>query len=492
MVNHIFKLAIFSIFISSFAVNGQSGKAISLDGTNDYGSVTSGTAISGDFTVEAWVNPSSLTGDRCILSTLSGTGQSFSLMLSGTGIISVDLGTGLGWITTVADATGLSMATDTWQHIAVSVTAGTPGSFSIYLNGQLVATGVIMGTPLFSDGTRLVNIGFNPAGAEYFAGYIDDVRVWSTPLSGDDIRTNMCLEITASHANWGDLEYYYTLDDITGNVLGDASPNGNDGVVSGESSLIESGIPTGHVTSIMTTVIPGDEITLTHANGDNITARLTAGTALLMIVYLVNSSPNVTTPPVGLEKITDVNYFGVKLFGSVGGVYEVVYDYEGHPGITVESNLDLVSRANNAAPAWARHSLTPDEAANTLTLGGQTGTEFALGSSNGNALPITLLSFTAQKIDRKVELEWSTASEINSDFADLQLSYDSENWMSIATIEMKGNSQEVVHYNYTDNVGTEELVYYKIRFVYFDGSEEFSPIISTDMGELAEETSLFP
>jgi hypothetical protein len=91
-----------------------------------------------------------------------------------------------------------------------------------------------------------------------------------------------------------------------------------------------------------------------------------------------------------------------------------------------------------------------------------------------------------------VELAWSTAAEINSDFAELKRSYDSKNWISLAEIQMKGNSQEVVNYNYTDYVASEELVYYQLRFVDFDGSEEFSPIISTLMGEQANEASLFP
>lgn len=89
----------------------------------------------------------------------------------------------------------------------------------------------------------------------------------------------------------------------------------------------------------------------------------------------------------GLDQLSQGNYFGVKAFGSNNLEYEVVYNYNGMTGVSDELNLRLCSRENTAALNWVEEgSATLDSELNTLTLGGQTTDEFILGSVGRNTL----------------------------------------------------------------------------------------------------------
>lgn len=68
-------------------------------------------------------------------------------------------------------------------------------------------------------------------------------------------------------------------------------------------------------------------------------------------------------------------------------------------------------------------------------------TEFILGLNGGGALPIELLEFTAKSdLNNSVALEWTTASEVNNDYFELQKSNDGVNFETFAKVKSKGNS----------------------------------------------------
>ena len=72
---------------------------------------------------------------------------------------------------------------------------------------------------------------------------------------------------------------------------------------------------------------------------------------------------------------------------------------------------------------------------------------FAFGTS---VLPVELVDFTAEIVDSKVELEWLTASEINSENFSVMRSSDGKNFEKIADLSAAGNSSSFIHYYYTD------------------------------------------
>ena len=93
-----------------------------------------------------------------------------------------------------------------------------------------------------------------------------------------------------------------------------------------------------------------------------------------------------------------------------------------------------------------------------------------------NTLPVSLLSFTAERTKDNIIINWSTASEENNGYFTIEKSYDMESWNTLATVGGAGNSNEVIHYEITDI--DNEQVYYRLTQTDFDGKSETFNIIS--------------
>jgi hypothetical protein len=100
---------------------------------------------------------------------------------------------------------------------------------------------------------------------------------------------------------------------------------------------------------------------------------------------------------------------------------------------------------------------------------------FTFGSkSAANPLPIELLSFTAKLRDTVVDIFWSTASEINSDYFIVQRSQNFSDTTSIANIDAAGISNSVLDYYAMDSKPLPGISYYRLKEVDFDGSLTYS------------------
>ena len=88
------------------------------------------------------------------------------------------------------------------------------------------------------------------------------------------------------------------------------------------------------------------------------------------------------------------------------------------------------------------------------------------------ALPITLLEFTAEPIDRGVLLMWATGSESNNQGFDIQRSPDTFRWTSIGYVPGLGYSYQRVEYSHLDSQPQDGVNYYRLN------TEEGSDIIA--------------
>ena len=96
-------------------------------------------------------------------------------------------------------------------------------------------------------------------------------------------------------------------------------------------------------------------------------------------------------------------------------------------------------------------------------------------------VPVELLAFTASINNSKIQLLWSTASELNNLGFEIQRSVDNpDNFVTVGFVEGKGNSTEINHYTFTDNPklnGVNQL-YFRLRQVDFDGSFSLSNVVN--------------
>ncbi len=97
---------------------------------------------------------------------------------------------------------------------------------------------------------------------------------------------------------------------------------------------------------------------------------------------------------------------------------------------------------------------------------------------NAIILPIELLSFNAFSNNQKVELNWSTASEINNSYFTVERSVDAENFEIIKTVSGAGNSNSQINYSATDNNPLSELSYYRLKQTDFNGDYSYSKIVA--------------
>jgi len=110
-------------------------------------------------------------------------------------------------------------------------------------------------------------------------------------------------------------------------------------------------------------------------------------------------------------------------------------------------------------------------------------------------LPVSWLTFQGNIKDKKADLEWSTASEINNDYFNVVWSTDGITYTSIGKVEGNGNSTSVNYYSFTDFEPASGINYYKLIQVDFDGKQNPSDVIAVynSAGTLAiDEVHLAP
>jgi hypothetical protein len=108
-------------------------------------------------------------------------------------------------------------------------------------------------------------------------------------------------------------------------------------------------------------------------------------------------------------------------------------------------------------------------------------------------LPIDLIDFTAQKIGQKsVQLNWTTASEINNALFQIEKSTDNNSWNVISEIAGAGNSSHEKNYATNDLTPSNGLNYYRIKQIDFDGSFTISQTIALDFWNSENTIRVYP
>jgi hypothetical protein len=95
-------------------------------------------------------------------------------------------------------------------------------------------------------------------------------------------------------------------------------------------------------------------------------------------------------------------------------------------------------------------------------------------------LPIELVSFTAKRIDNQVNLNWKTASEKNNDYFSVERSADGFNFEEIEKIKGAADSYKILSYDAIDENPLNEISYYRLKQVDFNGQMRYSDIVSVD------------
>lgn len=93
-------------------------------------------------------------------------------------------------------------------------------------------------------------------------------------------------------------------------------------------------------------------------------------------------------------------------------------------------------------------------------------------------LPVTLISFDVAKSESLVQISWSTASEKNSSYFDIERSADARTWISIGQVAAKEQTNSISQYHFTDQTPGTGINYYRLKMTDLDESFAYSKIRS--------------
>ncbi|MBO7433789.1 MAG: T9SS type A sorting domain-containing protein [Salinivirgaceae bacterium] len=101
---------------------------------------------------------------------------------------------------------------------------------------------------------------------------------------------------------------------------------------------------------------------------------------------------------------------------------------------------------------------------------------FTFGSTdiNENPLPVEIASFTGRQNGNAVVLEWTTMSEKENDFFEIERSIDGINFVTIGFVQGAGNSTDKLVYSFADNAPEQGIAYYRLSQVDYDGTRSFA------------------
>lgn len=203
-----------------------------LDGTDDYARCEGGTdfAFASNFTVEGWIYPTSVTGNRYLFSLGTETTGRYNLFL----VSGVLTGNFYGSTSTTF---GGSISINTWTHIALVRSGST---ITVYVNGTALGTTETNSSAIGNTGQ--LTIGADTTGVNNFAGYIDEFRI-----SNNARYTGTFTTATTQFNSDGNDKLILHFDGVTGST-----------------SIIDSSLPTQDVRFISgtTTVATASKITL--------------------------------------------------------------------------------------------------------------------------------------------------------------------------------------------------------------------------------------
>ena len=168
-----------------WTASGRFGSALSFDGVNDWVTVPDASSLdlTTGMTVEAWVRPAALGGWRTVVFKERPGGVVYGLyadQAAGRPLGQVYIGSERSAIGTSA------LPLNVWSHLATTFDGSV---VRLFVNGVLVGTSSISGSMTASTG--VLRIGGNSIWSEWYAGLIDEVRVYSRALTAAELQQDM-------------------------------------------------------------------------------------------------------------------------------------------------------------------------------------------------------------------------------------------------------------------------------------------------------------
>ncbi|MFY0643608.1 MAG: T9SS type A sorting domain-containing protein [Bacteroidia bacterium] len=109
-----------------------------------------------------------------------------------------------------------------------------------------------------------------------------------------------------------------------------------------------------------------------------------------------------------------------------------------------------------------------------------------------SVLPVELIEFEAEIMDKTVLLKWATASEINSSHFIVEKSTDGEYYTELELVEAQGTEFSIKNYSVQDYSLNSGTSFYRLKMVDFDGVFSYSKTIEVLNNQISSTINVYP
>ena len=391
-----------------------------------------------------------------------------------------------------------STTTDTQLGYFNTTTAST-SSTVLRVNGQDQTASILSGTDqTINTGSTTANLGADISGSSFYSGSLNEILVYDRSITGTERQ-----RVESYLA----LKYGLTLDNSAGGTAGDY-------LFSNGSTLWDASDNTGFQNNIAG-IVRDDNADLNQKQSRSINsdALVTIGLDDNTDGLEATNPANASTFSADLSALVwghdgealydqspdvDINFtqvnsrlnreWRVRETGTVGTVV-VQYDVSGlvGPGNIVGANdesqivllVDADGDFSSGATVVSQSFVTAADGLVNFRVDFTDGLYFTLGSTEVSALPVTLISFSAETNENSIDLEWRTASEENHSHFLVKRSADGINFETVAVVESARRelSNGVKIYEWTDSNPLPGNNFYQLIDVSTAGVEDSSEVI---------------
>ena len=280
-------------------------------------------------------------------------------------------------------------------------------------------------------------------------GNWDNAANWNASNIGDVITENVTLSNSVDPTiRTG---FNYTIGDLT-------TGNNNDLIIQTSASLTlgASGNPKNLTTNNNTTLsVAGTLIIWGNLVVNNNIIWNVTGTVIIKGNVTLGNGASITVGGTGTVQI-DGNFVG-------GNTTSLVVD----GNVSIGGSLTV----GNGSSATGT---------GTVTVAGSCADGTSPTFCGSGPLPVSLLFFVGKRVENNILITWSTASELNFDYFDVERSSNAKLFTSIGKITGQGTSNVRNDYSLTDEKPIIGKNYYRLKSVDFDGYTEYFDVVSVD------------
>jgi len=160
-------------------------------------------------------------------------------------------------------------------------------------------------------------------------------------------------------------------------------------------------------------------------------------------------------------------------------------------GLT-ESSLQMY-RSTNGGTSWTYEGGTPAPVSDYVELSGISSFSRWTLSDVGLLLPISLLDFQAHPdANDQVILNWSTSTETNSDYFEIQRSADGQEFFRVADHDAVGFTNGITQYDDIDMHPFSGISYYRLKMFNTDATYTYSAVRKVNIEKALAQVTLWP